>query len=34
MAITVRSVFALEGGTARGDFEPWVATSPVIEFTL
>ncbi len=29
----IQAVFDLEGGGARGDFESWVATSPVIEFT-
>ncbi len=29
----IGAVFDLEGGASRGDFESWVATSPVIEFT-
>jgi deazaflavin-dependent oxidoreductase (nitroreductase family) len=28
----IGAVFEVEGGAARGDFESWVATSPVIEF--
>jgi deazaflavin-dependent oxidoreductase (nitroreductase family) len=29
----IGAVFEVEGGSARGDFESWVASSPVIEFT-
>jgi deazaflavin-dependent oxidoreductase (nitroreductase family) len=29
----LRATFEVEGGAGRGDFESWVATSPIIEFT-
>jgi deazaflavin-dependent oxidoreductase (nitroreductase family) len=29
----LRATFEVEGGAAQGDFESWVATSPIIEFT-
>ena len=29
----LRATFELEGGAAQGDFESWVASSPIIEFT-
>ncbi len=29
----IQAVFDMEGGASRGDFESWVATSPVVEFT-
>jgi deazaflavin-dependent oxidoreductase (nitroreductase family) len=29
----LRATFNVEGGTAQGDFESWVTSSPIIEFT-
>ena len=29
----LQAVFEIEGGAPRGDFETWVADSPIIEFT-